>query len=182
MHVSAVIMVPVFMVAFIASNRNNYKKSLVVLLVVLGTVITIAMFGVINMIALRTSNFVYVGDSSVAWGADFAIIVFSILCFAKFNQLKQLAEINEIFMMALPVGIICIPLQWNMSIMYRMLLYFLPVIFALIPSIIKCYNDVDEGKIKSLAVVVISYGYLLLRLYSFCTEDVFTLNKYFVSR
>ena len=178
MHITALIMLPVLMVVFVTYNRNNYKKSLVVILIALGIILAVGMLGLINRIALGTAKSVYVGQSSIAWGTDLAIIVFSILCFAKFRQLKQLAGINEIFMVALPVGIICIPFQWNMSMMYRMLLYFLPVIFALIPSVVKCYNGVGESKIKSIAVVVISYGYLFSQIFSFITEGVVYLNKY----
>ena len=179
-HVSAVIMIPVFLVVFITSNRKRYKRSLVITLIILGTILTIASFGIINNLTLGTDKAVYVGESSVAWGTDAAIIVFGILCFKKFNQLKQLSEINETIIIALPVAFICIPLQMNMSIMYRMLLFFIPMIYSLIPSIIKCYSD-SKINLKSTVVILISYGYMFSKVYSFLTEEIEYLNDYFIS-
>lgn len=179
-HLSALIMVPVFMVVFIVSNRNNYKKSLLFALIGLGIILTIAMFGIINRFALGTAKSVYVGQSSIAWGMDFAIIVFSVLGFVKMKQLKQLSKFNEILILALPVGLICIPLQFNISVMYRMLLFFGPIILALIPSIIKCYKE-SSTKMVSYMVSLLSYGYLISQIYSFCTEGVVLLGKYVFS-
>ncbi len=176
-HVSAVIMFPVFMVVFIVSHWNGYKKSLLFTLICLGIILTIAMFGIINRLALGTDKSVYVGESSVAWGMDLAIIVFSMLGLVKMKQLKQLSKFNEILILALPVGIICIPLQLNISVMYRMLLFFHPIMLALIPSIIKCYKE-SSTKVVSYMVSLLSYGYLITQINSFCTESVEVLGKY----
>ena len=138
------------------------------------------MFGIINRIALGTEKSVYVGQSSIAWSMDFAIIVFSVLGFVKMKQLKQLSRFNEILIIALPVGIICIPLQFNISVMYRMLLFFHPIILALIPSIIKCYKE-NSTKMVSCMVSLLSYGYLIIQINSFCTEGVALLGEYVIS-
>ena len=175
-HVSALIMVPVFIVVFIVSNRSNYKKFLLFVLIGLGIILTIAMFGIINRFALGTAKSVYVGQSSIAWGMDLAIIVFLALGFVKMKQLKQLSKFNEILILALPVGLICIPLQFNISVMYRMLLFFQPIILALIPSIIKCYRE-SSSKMVSYMVSFLSYGYLISQIYSFCAEGVVLLGK-----
>lgn len=169
-HISALIMVPVFIVVFIVSNINNYKKSLVFTLIGLGIILTIAMFGIINRFALGTAKSVYVGQSSIAWGMDLAIIAFVVLGFAKMKQLKQLSRFNEILILALPVGLICIPLQLNISVMYRMLLFFGPIILALIPSIIRCYKE-SSTKMVYYMVSLLSYGYLISKIYSFVTEE-----------
>lgn len=176
-QISAVILLPVLIVLFIAYNRNNYRKSLLFALIGLGIIFTIAMFGLINRIALGTDKSVYVGHSSVAWSTDLAIIIFSAICFANFKQLKNTSGLNEVLMMALPVGIICIPLQFNISVMYRMLLYFLPIIYSLIPSIIKSYSN-NKNKLKYFAVIIIAYGYLFSRVYSFISEEIVFLNEY----
>lgn len=177
-HITAVIMIPVLMVVFIVYNSNQYKKTLIVFLIIMGSILTIASLGLINIIVLGMGEKnIYVGHSSVAWGTVFAIIVFLILSYKKFDQLKRISGINEIFMMALPVALICIPLQLNISIMYRMFLYFLPVIYSLIPSIIKCYKDTEKKEIYFLTMII-SYGYLFSRAYSFITEEVVYLHKY----
>ena len=176
-QISAVILLPVLIVLFIAYNRNNYRKSLLFALIGLGIIFTIAMFGLINRIALGTDKSVNVGHSSVAWSTDLAIIIFSAICFANFKQLKNTSGLNEVLMMALPVGIICIPLQFNISVMYRMLLYFLPIIYSLIPSIIKSYSN-NKNKLKYFAVIIIAYGYLFSRVYSFISEEIVFLNEY----
>lgn len=177
MQISAVIMLPVLIVVFIAYNRNNYKKTIVMILIILGSIMTVVMFGLINRITLGTDKSVYVGHSSVAWGTDFAVIVFLVLSYAKFGPLKKIAGINEVFMMALPIELICIPLQLNMAIMYRMILYFIPIIYSLIPSIIQCYKDAGNN-INYFIVKIISYGYLISRIYAFIIEEVVYLHKY----
>ena len=179
-HITAVIMLPVFMVIFITYNRKNSKKSVIAILIIFGIVFTISMFGLINKFAINTEKNIYVGYSSVAWGTDAAIIVFLILSYVKFNQIRKMAGINEIFMMALPVELICIPLQLNMAMMYRMILYFIPIIYFLIPSIIQCYKE-TENKVKYITITIVSYAYLLLQIYSFITEEIVYLNRYIIS-
>lgn len=177
MQISAIIMIPVLFVAFTVNSLHRYRKTVIYALTVLGVVMCAALLGLAERILTATTKEIYLGQSAIAWGTYGAVILFFIFAIIRYRQLIQINSINRILIPALPICLVCIPLQFRIAVMYRLTLYFLPVMLALIPSLLACYKHEKQTLLKA-AVYASCYIYLIMRIYDFCMDEVPLLGQY----
>lgn len=172
-QVSAFIMIPVWIVNYVLTKVVGFKKQRLIFFVVIGEVLTIAATSLVNRIVMNSSKAVYLGESSLAIGMYSITFVVFILCLIKYDEIVAVNPINYYLINMMPVCFICIPLQYNISIFYRMVLYFVPIILGIIPSICVSYRSKEKKmNANGLAVIVITHFYILSRIVSFCMEEV----------
>ena len=121
----------------------------------------------------------YFGESSLALGTYLATIIIFILSLFKYNEMIEKAEINKHLIAILPVCIICAPLQFHISIMYRLTLYFIPIMVSLIPSLVSCYLKKKNSAI-GVPICLVLYSYMLIRVYAFFSEEMVYIGPYFL--
>lgn len=177
MQVSAVIMIPVWMLYFLISKKNKYPIRQLLIYTAIAFIITIFSIKYATGVIANTAKSTYLDESSLAIGtylAVFAIFTFSII---KYKDMVELNKFNKLLILMLPICFLCIPLQYNMAIMYRLTLFFIPVMMALIPSLCQCYLK-NKNSALGFAVVSTLYIYMLYRAYSFFTEEIIYIGPY----
>lgn len=180
-QVSAVIMLPVWLVVFLCTHQRDYKRSFLVGFVLCGGVMAFVLLWLAEAAIGGTAKGVYLSDEhAVAWGVYLAAAVFSGLALWKYAPLTDLHPLNRTLIFALPVCLVVLPLQYRMPVMYRLNLYFLPILFALLPSLLKVCGE-SRRPLERAAVALCAYGYMLLRLSAFFTEELPSVGPY-VSR
>jgi hypothetical protein len=176
MQISAAILIPVWIVVFIIKHRD-YPVRLIILFTLLGLAATVFLMGYVLAFMAGTAKGVYLGESSLAIGTYCAVLVIFVLCVIKYREMVRLNPLNQIFIIMLPICFLCVPLQLKAAIMYRLTLYFVPVMMALIPSLCQCYNTRKHSAVGA-AVVCILYAYAFYRAYSFFTEEIISVGPY----
>ena len=174
-QVSAVIMVPVWLISYIFSKKESISKALLTFFIILGIICAAGSVRIIEWLVADTEKAVYLGQSSLSIGTYMAVIIILFLSYWKCREMIKINAFNRILMLALPVCLICIPLQYNISIMYRLTLYFIPIMLALIPSLQRCYC---KRNIDFLITNVCLCSYIFIRIYKFCVEDCFYICQY----
>lgn len=179
-QVSAFIMIPVWIVNYVLTKVVGFKKEKLIFFVVVGEVLTIGSLSLVNRIIMHSSKAVYLGESSLAIGMYAITFVVFVLCLIKYDDIIAVNPINYYLINMMPVCFICIPLQYNISIFYRMVLFFVPIILGIIPSICASYRG-RERKISAngLAVIIVTHFYVLSRIVSFCLEEVPYVGRYY---
>lgn len=179
-QVSAFIMIPVWIVNYVLTKVVGFKKQKLIFFVLIGEVLTIAATSLVNRIVMNSSKAVYLGESSLAIGMYSITFVVFILCLIKYDEIVAVNPINYYLINMMPVCFICIPLQYNISIFYRMVLYFVPIILGIIPSICVSYRSKEKKMdANGIAVIVITHFYILSRIVSFCLEEVPYVGRYY---
>lgn len=171
-HNSGVILIPVWIVCLLIDKWNQFPIRKLVIYIGLGIIVSIFAIKIVTIIFASSPKYeFYLGEkSSVAWGTDIAVFAIFVLSILKYREMIEINPFNKILILTLPVCLICIPLQYEISIIYRMTMYFMPVLFALIPSLFKCYSKVRYS-VSSIGIKVVLYGYMVFRTYSFFIEE-----------
>jgi hypothetical protein len=177
MQIAAVIMIPVWIVYFLVTKRKKYPIRQIVVYTIAGIASTIVLlFPVMSMMASSAKN-IYLGESSLAIGTYFAVGVIFILSVIKYKEMIALHGFNKVLIVMLPICFVCVPLQYKVAIMYRLTLYFLPVMMALIPSLCQCYYK-QKNSVMGIGVIIVLHTYMLYRAYSFFTEEILSIGPY----
>lgn len=179
-QVSAFIMIPVWIVNYVLTKVTGFNKEKLIFFVLIGEILTIASTSLVSRIVLHSSKAAYLGESSLAIGMYSITFVVFILCLVKYDEIVAVNPINYYLINMMPICFICIPLQYNISIFYRMVLYFMPIILGIIPSICVSYVSKEtKMNVNGLAVIIITHFYILSRIVSFCLEEVPYVGRYY---
>lgn len=177
MQISAIIMIPVWIVCFLVINRKKYPVRQMVTYTIGGVAGTVVLLRVVIVIISNTSKNEYLGESSIAIGTYLAVLIVFGLSVIKYKEMVELKGFNKVLIIMLPICFICVPLQYKIAIMYRLTLYFIPVMMALIPSLCQCYYK-HKNSVIGIGVIMVLYAYMLIRVYSFFTEEIINIGPY----
>lgn len=136
-HISAAIMIPIVLkyAFYLYDDEITASKMLV---------INLAMY-VLSIVAILSIDFIIVGTKYTFYQGkeeSIAVVSFAIMLITyigslmKYSELIELSKMNKILISSIPIGLVILPLQFKMSIMYRMILFINPLLFMLIPQII----------------------------------------------
>lgn len=106
-------------------------------------------------------------DGEMAFGTVIIAILSFIIGLTNFSRLYNINEYNKIWLVMLPVCIPIFILQLNFAILYRMLLFFLPIMYILIPDIIRSISIKSSRDFMKLPIKILLFVYLTYRIYSF---------------
>jgi hypothetical protein len=177
MQIAAVIMIPVWIVYFLVIKRKKYPVRQIVVYTIAGVATTIVLLFPVMSIMANSVKSIYLGESSLAIGTYLAVSVIFILSVMKYKEMIALNGFNKVLIIMLPICFVCVPLQYKVAIMYRLTLYFIPVMMALIPSLCQCYSK-QKNSVMGIAVIMVLYSYMLYRAYSFFTEEIPSVGPY----
>lgn len=171
MQISALLLLPAYIIAYIYLHSTKQPLFWLALLVFGGIAVTSFSLALIYRIVSGTAKATYFTESSLSLGVYFTMLVFSALLFRRQNRVASCAPINAILMVIIPTCFLCIPLQLLASAFYRCLLFYIPLAIALIPSLLKSYKSVPLT-VSYAATAAICYGYLLVRIVNFITSQI----------
>ena len=111
-------------------------------------------------------------------------IVASIVIFLTFNRYKAFVDysrFNKTLIAILPTIFFVLPIFYNYPIGYRFLLYYLPIVFLLLPSIFYIYNPVLKKNLIYFPLLFALSFYVVIKIYLFFTigikhSKVFSIN------
>lgn len=171
MQISALLLLPAYVIAYIYLHSAKQPLFWLVLLVFGGIAVASFSLALIYRIVSGTAKAVYFTESSLSLGVYFTMFVFSVLLFRRQNRVASCAPINAILIAIIPTCFLCVPLQLLASAFYRCLLFYIPIAIALIPSLLKSYRSAPLT-VSYVATAVICYGYLLIRMVNFVTSQI----------
>ena len=188
-HITAAILFPMILVVFcmervaptvsfgkFMQKISAFKTEKHLTIIVLGMVMAVASIGILNRLLAGTSKDVYIGDSGkLAVGTYTIVLIIFVTSIWKFKKVAALSSLNLIMIEVLPICLCCIPLQYSVGMIYRMTLFFNPIILGIIPSLLKAYSR------KTMTQIMISaflYFYMFVRIYSFFTEELGYVGEY----
>lgn len=168
-QISAVIMLPVFLLELLMTRKfSPFRMGAAIALLIIGSVILIPL---IELVVSGTAKAVYLGESSLAIGVYLAVTISSLLALNN----KRFEHFNNggasVTSLALPLCLMVIPMQISISAMYRLTLYFVPMVFVTCIWLIRYAKDMGNR-----TLYVFSYCfyilYFLIQLNGFMTDQV----------
>lgn len=119
----------------------------------------------------------------ISYGTITAVFVFIALILLRYEEVLSLNRYNRSMLISLSTFYIVVPIFYFYPIAYRLFLFYLPILFFLIPSILKVYSPLEFRSIKFLPLWLIVIGYIFSRIYIFytveiCSAGVFLLGWY----
>ncbi len=106
-------------------------------------------------------------------------IVASIILFLTFNRYNAFVKYNrynQVLIAILPTIFLILPIFYNYPIAYRFLLYYLPVIYLLIPSILHIYKPKTYNDLVYLPLLFMLIIYIIIKLYKFFSYEINYFN------
>ena len=151
-----------FLIIFLNYYFDRYEKISIVKIFLLITLMAIGIVGATILSSgylSSTSYELYVGKGQLVINIYlFAAVVYYIFL-RKYNELFITNSINKVFALSLPVLFLVFPMQLIMVIMYRMIEFFLPIIYTMMAEIWK--NE------KILYIKVFLFGLYLYKIIDF---------------
>lgn len=102
-------------------------------------------------------------------------IIATIVIFLTFNRYEQFLSYNpynKALITTLPTIFIVMPIFYNYSIGYRFLMFYLPVVFALLPSIFYVYRFKLKSNLIFYPLIIFLYCYVFIRFFKFFTSEL----------
>lgn len=167
-HYSAIIFFPVFVFSYLRDN-SKLKKGSVNVLEMLSLIICFLGTKILSEIFLGNQKYsVYNNSGSLAIGTYlFSAITIVLFLKQKGKFQKELPFLNFLGMSFLGV-IFVLPLQMMNSIMYRMLLFFLPLLIIMLNYCVKEYINTRRYYLYNSIFLI----YCIYRIYTFFNQEL----------
>lgn len=165
-HMSSVVFLPVLMFEIIMHNKNSFSNLKLFLMVVLAIIVSSGSVGLVAGLLTSLSKEAYLDTSSVSYGIYIPAVILIVLILSNRRILEKQSEYAETLIIALPVVFICLPLQVNFTIAYRMANLFLPIMYSLsILLLSACVKWLSSSSFAALFLIV--NGYFVYRIMHF---------------
>lgn len=171
-HVSAIILFPAIAISYLVNNKNKVNIKKLILYIVGIAMISVVSLEILSPYINNSKYHVYNEEHGIALQTYIIIFIVFILSILKFRDMIKVNSFNGTLITILPIGLIILPLQMEYSILYRMILYFLPIIYSLIPSLLKVYSIRSINTFYYFPIKIGLASYLLIRIYIFLTIEL----------
>ncbi|MFC4025133.1 EpsG family protein [Oceanobacillus longus] len=173
-HTAAIVLFPVIAIVKIIENRAKFRPSKLIFFIIILSGIFLLSINIIEVFISGTSYELYIEykEGAVALGTYIVIIISFVLSLIKFNDLVEINPYNKILVVILPIGLSLYVLQANFSIVYRMVLFFLPILYVLIPDLIRTFRINRTKELIKLPIKIGLFSYLIYRIYSFWAIEI----------
>ena len=171
-HISALILFPIISVHFIINKRKNISFKKLIFYVCSLSIITVVLMWLAKPIIMNSNYHIYNNEGGIALQTYIMILILFLLSVLKYKQMVNINKFNKTLITILPIGLIILPLQMEYSILYRMVLYFLPIIYSLIPPLIRSLSITSIKKIHYFFIKLGLVLYLILKIIIFFTVEV----------
>lgn len=177
-HYSAIIMIPVLVFSFLLDNKERMSKQKILFYTVLSMAGTIGSFSIIQSIfAFSGKYYVYQNAGEVPVGTLICTLFVLYFSYKRFRKLIEEHKNTRILIITASLTLIVFLLELQFSIMYRALLYFIPVLFILLTYLQEVYKKSNTRYIIKVFATV----YLIYQIYVFFTDVVQYIGIPYVS-
>lgn len=166
-HISAIVALPIIIFNALLPYRNKVSKGKMAFLTIAGFAISVLAIPIMNKFAESRRYKIHL-SGEVAYPV-YAIMLFVLLAALIKNKVILRKNLfNKICMVSMPICLFIMPLQQQHSILYRMTLYFMPILMGIYPSVLKAYDN--KKKITHCIVRCVLFVYLAARIYKLVTR------------
>lgn len=140
-HNSALILSVVYLFEFILNRKEKFSKLKLIGLTMGSLVMVLIGINILKVFFERSEKYwVYANSGSVALGTCLCTAIVIIFSLYKQEELENTFPISRTMLIAIFVLILVIPLQLEISIMYRMLLFFTPLLCIMLIMLMHVYQ------------------------------------------
>lgn len=178
MHFSSLILLPVMLIHFFKHYipQKYIKIGLVTMVLGFTTASFISKGLLLSFMENNEKYWVYVkfNKGSIPLATLIIITVIFALAVINYEKLCQYNPFNEVLIWSLPVFYIAVTLQSALSILYRTLLIFTPIAFALVPPLLGIYSmplrgirNLKKSDIPKICVSLLIWFFVVYRIVYF---------------
>lgn len=173
-HTAASVLLLMIAVVMIIKNKSRFSPIKLITLILSISVVFFILVNYLNVFIRGTRYEAYIGwqEGELALGTFIIVMICITLSFLRINELSQINQYNRILIIILPVSITIIVLQFNYPIFYRMLLFFLPILYVFIPDLIRAFSIKKRNDLIKFPIKLGLFAYLVFRIYSFLTLEI----------
>lgn len=162
-HFSSLIIFPVIVINYLFKSSNKISTTRIIFLVVLMTVILLGISYYVTKYLSLTSYESYLGNGQLVINVYlFAALIFYV-CKKNYNKLVKVNPMNKVLITTIPIIFLVFPMQLIMVIMYRMIEFFLPIIYASMAEIID-----NEKKQYVKLLITLLFIYKIVDFFNTC--------------
>lgn len=173
-HVSSIILIPIIFIVFTIEKKSKLNLSKLISLLLIFILFFLLSINIIESLlkGTRYEAYFYNEEIMLAWGTYLISFITFIFSLIKYKELIQLNKFNKVLVIILPISLTLIIIQIYFPIAYRMVLFFLPILYLLIPDIIRTYKINSTKKLIYLPIKLGLFSYLIYRIYIFLTLEI----------
>lgn len=177
-HYSALIMCCVVVFNIILDKRETLSKSKIVFYTLAAVVSTVASLGFLERFMLESDKYsTYDNTGNLPVGTLICVIIVVLFSLVKLKVMIEKYPITRTLFLSLCLVFIIIPLEMQFAIMYRMLLFFLPVLYIMLMYL----QDIYKGSMGYYFIRIFSAFYLGYQIYIFFTTVIQFIGVPYVS-
>lgn len=168
-QISAVIMLPVYVIELLMTREfSPFRMGAAIVILIMGSILVIPM---VELIVSGTDKAIYLGESSLAIGTYLAAAISSALVLKNKRFEHFYNGGASAVSLALPLCLMVIPMQMSISAMYRLTLYFIPMVFVVSIWLIR-YAKYTGNRFLYAFACCFYVLYFLIQLNGFMTDQV----------
>lgn len=177
-HVTSIILYPIIIMCVLLDNKKFSVGKLSLYLLLDATFLFLLM-GVASTLVKGSKYAAYDATQGVAAATYLVFVLVLILSFARYKNLVEKNPFNRTLLIILATGLLCLVMQLQYSIAYRMLLFYIPITFALISELMEEYKIFSFHKNGGFFVVYLGlFTYVVLILYKFFSVGAVSYGLY----
>lgn len=182
-HNSSIILLPVLWFNYVMNkkntilNRYNLNKKKLIFYVLVTVLIICIFMGFVKSFMSNSDRYDYYGNvGSFATGIDLS--AFSVFLFAlyRLKSMEKSSPIAKTLIISLSVVFLVIPLQLQYGIMYRMAIFFIPLICMGFCLLYKVYKK----SVYYYMIKILSLSYFIHTYISFWTVEIENLGTQYI--
>jgi hypothetical protein len=182
-HYSAIILLFIILIHGLVENKSKIKKARLLGLIAASTLFFLALAYLLDSLLIGTRYQAYIdwNEGQLSTGTLIAIIISVIIGLKNYNELTNINEYNRFFIIALFAFIPFFILQSSYAIIYRSIMFSLPILYVLIPDLIKSLKirytkDVFKFLLKAPLI-----GYFMIRIYTFFSVEIYSAQVPYIN-
>lgn len=176
-HVSSIVLL-----LFIFFDVISRKSNRVVYCFVLAGAFLLSLMAAKYLIPL------YIGESrllaysnqagDISYGTMLAVTLFMSMVAIRYNDIVAMNPYNRFMVVYLSTFFLVVPVFYYYPIAYRLFLFYLPVLYFLIPSILKCCAPLHRKNFLLIPLWLSGFVYILGKIYVFYTVEVLSAGNF----
>jgi hypothetical protein len=177
-HISSLILYPIIIICIILDNEKFSIKKLS-FYIILSAIFLFILMGVASSLINGSKYSAYNATEGVAIATYMMFFIVLFLSFLRYENLVARNQFNRTLLIILATGSLCLVMQLRYSIAYRMLLFYIPITFALVSELMEEYKIFSFHKNGGMFVVYLGlFSYVALIVYKFFSVGAVSYGLY----
>lgn len=182
-HYSAIILLFIIVIHGLVENKSKIKKTKLLSLTVASSLFFLAVAYLLDSLLIGSRYQAYIGwnEGQLSTGTLIAIIISVIIGIKNYNELTNINEYNRVFIIALFAFIPFFIMQASYPIVYRIIMFSLPILYVLVPDLIKSLKIRYTKDIFKFLLKVPLKAYLIVRVYTFLSVEIYSAQVPYIN-